>query len=315
MKRLLLLIITTTLSSLSLSAQDVEFEEFLNRARTASIHYFETFKGLIAEELRTYEYYREQGTLQESRRIRSVFVVYESPRDKSVFEYRNVFEFNGKNVARKDKDVVKLFENLAKASTRIEELARLRKEANRFDGNTSAYGMTLGQGFVLQPFYREFFEFRIAGREKLDGRDAVVVEYRQTKPTLRIKANATDEERKKEPSGISFDAFMPDNFRPTNPRVQGRLWLDAETAQLQRDEFFVTIQPAFLSQPVVTANFVYEYQASEFGILVPKKLYMFTYRLRGKSERELVKTKGSTKTFEYSRFSKPSSNIKETKIN
>ena len=300
-------------TSTSLTAQDVEIEKFLDKAYRATVHYRETFKNLIAEELRTYDYFGRNGSLEDSRKIKSIFVVYESQRDKAVLEYRNVIEFNGKDVSRKDKDVVKLFEKLAKADSRSEEYERLRKEANRFDGKSHAYGLTLGQGIVLQPFYREFFEFQIVGKEKIEGRETIVIEYKQSRPTLRIKANTTDEENKKEPSGISFDAFLPDNFRPTNPRLQGKLWLDAETAQIWRDDFFVTIQPAFLSKPVISANFLYEYQPSEFNVLLPKKLEIVGFRFTGKGDKDLTKTKAATKTFEYSKFSKPMSEVKGTK--
>lgn len=193
-------------------------------------------------------------------------------------------------------------------------MSRLIKESNRFDGKSHAYGLTLGQAVPLQPFYRPFFSFAIVGKEKIEGRDVVIVEYKQSQPTMRIKANATAEEKKQEPRGINFDAFLPNNFRPTNPRLQGKLWLDADTAQLWRDEFFVTIQPAFLSQPVVSANFLNEYQSSEFGILTPKKLWFLTYRFTGKTEQDMTRTKGGEKTFAYSKFSKPSAEIKEVKI-
>lgn len=296
------------------NAQESELETFLDKAYQATVHYRETFKNLVAQEERTLHYYRKDDTLEETRVIKSQFIVYQSPKDNSSFEYRNIFEFNGRDVARDEKDLVKLFEKLSKASSSGDEMERLRKEGNRFDGKSHAYGLTLGQGMPLQPFYRPFFSFAIVGREKIEGREVIIVEYKQTQATLRIKANATEEERKQEPRGISYDTFLPNNFRPTNPRLQGKLWLDAATAQLWRDEFFVTIQPAILSKPVVSANFINEYQASEFGILTPKKLWFMSYRFAGKSEQEMVRTKGGEKTFAYSKFSKPSAEIKDVKI-
>lgn len=292
-------------------AQAENLDSFLDKAQKATTIYRETFKNLVAEELRTYEYYRKDETLEDTRKIKSMFIVYPSTKDNSVAEYRNVIEFNGKNVARDEDDIVKFFGKLTKSSSSEEEFSRLAKEANRFDGKSHAYGLTLGQAPILQPFYRPFFEFRIVGKEKIEGRDVIIVAYKQTKSTLRIKANPTAEEIKQEPSGISFDAFLPANFRPTNPRLEGKLWLDAETAQLWRDEFSVTIQPAFLSKPVVSANFVYEYQSSEFGILLPKKLWMLTNRFAGSNEQTMVVTKAAQKTFEYTKFSQPSAEGKD----
>lgn len=314
MKNLIITFIVLLVPAMTANAQEIELEKFLDKAYRATVHYRETFKNLVAEEVRTLHYYRKDDSLEDTRVIKSQFIVYQSSKDNSSFEYRNIFEFNGKDVARDEKDIVKLFEKLSKASSSGEEMARLSKEGNRFDGKSHAYGLTLGQGVPLQPFYRPFFSFAIVGQDKIEGRDVIIVEYKQTKPTLRIKANATAEEVKQEPRGISYDTFLPNNFRPTNPRLQGKLWLDAETAQLWRNEFSVTIQPAFLSKPVVSANFIDEYQSSEFGILTPKKLWFISYRFAGKSEQDMVRTKGGEKTFAYSKFAKPSAEIKEVKI-
>lgn len=314
MNRLIFTTIILIAAVLSANAQEIELNKLLDKADLATSQYVKIFKNLVAEELRTYDYFRKDGTLEDSRKIKSIFIVYQSPKNNLVAEYRNVIEFNGKNVAREDNDIVKFFEKLAKADSSQEEVDRLRKEGNRFDGKSHSYGMTLMQVFVLNRLFRPFFEFQIVGREKIEGCEVIVVEYKQTKPTLRIKANATDEEKKQEPNGINFDVpNLPDNFRPTNPRLNGKLWLDAETAQLWRNEFSVSIQPTSFSKPVVSATFLYEYQSSEFGILLPKKLGLTSYRLTGKSENDLVKTKAAIKTFEYSKFSKPDSEIKETK--
>lgn len=314
MKRIIISIIVFLLGATATTAQNIELEPFLDKAYKTTVHYRETFKNLVAEEVRTLHYYRKDDSPEETRTIKSQFLVYQSAKDNSSIEYRNVMEFNGKDVARDEKDIVKLFEKLGKAASSIEELGRLRQEGNRFDGKSQAYGLTLWQAMPLQPFYRPFFSFAIIGHEKIEGRDVVIVEYKQSKPTLRIKVNATPEEWKQEPSGMNFDTFLPNHFRPTNPRLQGKLWLDTETAQLWRNEFEVTIQPALLSKPVVSANFKYEYQSSEFGILVPKKLWLLSYRFAGKTEADLVRTRGSEKTFAYSKFAQPASEIKDVKI-
>src|SRR6185369_12797813 len=156
--------------------------------------------------------------------------------------------------------------------------------------------------FVLNISFRPFFEFQIVGRDKMEGREVVVVAYRQTKHCPWIKANATDEERKAQPSGITFDADIPPNFRPTNPRLEGKMWLDAETAQLWRNEFSVIIQPAVLTKSVLSATLSFEYRSSEFGILLPKKMSTLSYRFEGKNDSDLTLTKAQTKTREYSKF-------------
>ena len=314
MKNCVTALLAVFLTAITVNSQPIELEPFLNKADLATSQYIRVFKNLVAEELRTYEYFRKDETLEDSRRIRSIFIVYQSPNNNLVAEYRNVIEFNGKNVARSDADIGKFFGKLANASSSNEEISRLRDEGNRFDGKSHSYGMTLAQTFVLNQYYRPFFEFRITGRELIDGHETIVVQYKQIKPTMLIKANATEVERKQEPRGISFDTELPSHFRPTNPRLQGKLWLDAETAELWRNEFSVTIQPAGFSKPHVSSNILYEYRASEYGILLPKRFSVFSYRFSGTSETDISKTKLSTKTFEYSKFTKPGSDIKDTKI-
>lgn len=255
MKKYVIALMALFHAAININAQPIELDPFLNKADLATSQYIKTFKNLIAEELRTYEYFRKDGTLEDSRKITSVFIVYQSPNNNLVAEYRNVTNFNGKNVARSDDDIVNFFGKLAKASSSDEEISRLRNEGNRFDGKSSSYGMTLAQTFVLNQYYRPFFEFKIVGREQIDGHDTIIVEYKQVKPTMLIKANATDVERKQEPRGISFDTELPSDFRPTNPRLQGRLWLDAETAELWRNEFSVAIQPAAFSKPSVSGKY------------------------------------------------------------
>ena len=313
MKKFALIIIVLLNFVFSSNAQEIELEKFLDKAYQATLEYRETFKNLVAEELRTYDYFRKDESLKDSRKIKSIFIVYQSPKNNSIAEYRNVIEFNGKNVARSDEGVIKFVEKLAKSDSSSEEFERLRKEANRFDGKSHAYGLTLGQGVPLQPFYRPFFEFQIVGKEKIEGREVVVVEYKQTKVTLRIKVNATDEELKQEPSGTSYDTFLPNNFRPTNPRVHGKLWLDAETGQIWRDEYNVTIQPTILSKPVVAFAFLFHYQSGEFRILTPNKFLIRFYRFSGKGEADLKVSKVSQNLIEYTKFIKLKTEAKEAK--
>lgn len=310
-KQILSAISIIILTSFTVNAQDIQLEQFLDKAYAATVKYKETFKNLVAEELRTTDYFKSSETIKESRKVKSVFIVYQSAKDNSITEYRNVTEFNGKNVARNDSDVVKFFEKLAKSDSADKELERLREDVHRYDGRFRAFGMTLGQGLPLQPFYREFFAFKVVGKEKMEGREALIVEYKQIKPTLRISVNATREEDKKQPSRYSFDTDLSDAFRPTNPLLEGKLWLDAETAQIWRDQFIVSINPAALSKPEVTGNWLYEYQSSQFGILVPKKLQLTSFQLKGKNDKTLSKNKTASITCEYSKFSSPDSEIKD----
>jgi hypothetical protein len=312
-KQILLALSILIFTAFTVNAQDVPLEQFLDKAYGATVRYKETFKNLVAEELRTTDFFDKNGTLDNSRKVKSIFIVYQSAKDNSISEYRNVTEYNGKNVTRDDDDVVKFFEKLANSDSSKKETERLREDGARFDGRFRAFGMTLGQGIPLQPLYREFFEFKIVGKEKIEGREVLIVEYKQTKLTSRITANPTREEKSDGSDGIEFNGEISDNFRPTNPRVQGKLWLDAETAQIWRDEYIVAIHPVTLSKPAASTNFLNEYQSSEFGILVPKKLRLESYRLKGKNDKTLFRSRKTTITCEYSKFSNANSDIKDAK--
>jgi hypothetical protein len=301
-------------TAFTVNAQDVPLEQFLDKAYGETVKYKETFKNLVAEELRTTDYFNKDETLKESRKVKSVFIVYQSAKDNSITEYRNVTEYNGKNVARDDDDVVNFFEKLTNSDSADKEHDRLRNDGFRFDGRFRCSGFTLGQGIPLQKSLREFFEFKVIGKEKVEGRDVLIVEYKQTKPTLLISVRATREELKiKPPNSGNFNTDVSDDFRPTNPRVEGKLWIDAETGQIWRDEYSVIINPATLSKPEVSSHWLNEYQSSDFGILVPKTLQFTAYQIKGKNDKTLTKNKYAATTSTYSKFTNANSEIKDAK--
>lgn len=318
MQRLSLIILTIFVFVSGVKAQAVfsqtELSRLLDKAETATRQYSETFKNLSAEENKIFEDYDKNGNVKETRRIKSNFIVYQSPRNMAVSEFRYVTEFNGNPVARKDDEVAKFFEKLAKAGTDAEEWRKIRNEGVRFDGKSMTWGITLWQA---SPFgkLRPFFEFQIVGTEKIEGRETFVIEYRQTKPTLLIKADPTEDELKKEPRGTQYNTTTPEVFHPTNPRLFGKIWLDAETAQIWRNEFKVVLNPARLSKPVVSEEIVYEYQSSEFKILVPKKFVLTTYKISGSGDKDLLVVKDRRMTFEYSKFSEIKTEIQKYEVN
>jgi hypothetical protein len=318
MQRLNLIILTIFIFVSGVKAQAVfsqtELSRLLDKSETATRQYSETFNNLSAEETKFFEDYDKNGNVKETRRIKSNFIVYQSPRNAIANEFRNVMEFNGKMVARKDEEIAKFFEKLAKAGTDAEEWRKIRNEGVRFDGRSSTWGMTLWQ---VSPFgnLRPFFEFQIIDTEKIEGRETYVVEYQQIKPTLLIKADPTEDELKKEPGGRQYNTSTPEVFRPTNPRLFGKIWLDAETAQIWRNEFKVVLNPARLSKSVVSEELIYEYQPSEFKILVPKKFVLTTYRISGSGDKDLLVVKDRRMTFEYSKFSEIKTEIQKYEVN
>ena len=290
-----------------------ELESFLKRAAAATEQYSETFKNLTAEETKTFEDYDKKGRVEAVRKIRSAFIVYQSPKNAEVNEFRNVLEVNGKNVARSDAEMEELFKKLSQEGYVAGEWQKIIRDGVRFDGKSSAWGMTLWQESPLGKL-KPFFEFTVAGKEILADRNVIVIEYRQTKPTLLIKFNPTREDWIKEPQGREYHAPVSEAFLPANPKIVGKLWLDAETGQIWRNEFKIIIAPPQLSEPLDAMALVCEYQPSEFGILVPRKFFYTFNRITGSSEINLSVVRDRTMLFEYSKFSKFKSETKDYKI-
>ena len=318
MKTFLFLLLSVLLvHSPNVSAQTdfspAELDKLFDKAEQETGVYSRKFKNLSAEEQKTIRYFRKDNSVDETREIKSVFIVYESARG-GVGEFRNVVRFNGKNVQPSDRKIANFFERLAKSDSDAEEYKRIRDEGVRYDGRLIAWGMTLRQD---SPFgaRRPFFDFKFVETEKNGGRDVVGIEYAQTKPTVLIAANPTDAEQAAQTSDSwEYNTFVSDAFRPTNPRMNGKIWLDAETAQIWRNEFKIVLNPANLSNPVVSAEFVYEYQPSDFKILVPKKFQMINYEINGKNDKKLRVSKSGEMIFEYSKFSEAKIEIQKYQI-
>ncbi|MEQ1923313.1 MAG: hypothetical protein ABL952_12475, partial [Pyrinomonadaceae bacterium] len=227
---MLVVMLSTAFAYAQTSDLSAELSSIIDRAEKASAFYTETFKNLSAEETKIFERYDKEGNIIETRRIRSVFIVYQSPFNGTTGELRNVVEFNGLPVERQNKEVAEFFEKLARSDSILDELRQIKRDGNRFDGGSSAWGMTLWQESpfdVLKPF----MEFKIVGREKIQGRETIVIEYLQTKPTLLIKFNPTTEEWRKEPTGRQYAAPVSSGLRPYNPFLKGKVWLDATTGE------------------------------------------------------------------------------------
>src|SRR5215218_8785330 len=105
MKKAIISIFTFLVLFGTLKAQDAQLENLLERAEKSTQSYVELFKNLIAEEVKTIEIFKKDGSMNDTRRIKSYFIVYQSQKDKLISEFRNVLEFNGKNVSQTDENV------------------------------------------------------------------------------------------------------------------------------------------------------------------------------------------------------------------
>ena len=301
------LVVVLVLSFQLVGAQDLkntaELDSFLEKAESQSQKYLEAFRNLSAEETKTKLYYKKSGKLKEKRVIKSLFIVYPSFHNNTIQEFRNVFEYNGRKVDAGNKTTDKLFKELAKSSSAAKEYIKIRKYGTRFDGRVSSWGITLYQPRPFSRALKGSFEFEFVGREKINERVVFVIRYKQIKPTLLITSSPSIKDRLKFRGGTEYTSPTSTHFRPTNPLMNGRLWLDAETAQIWKNEFEIVLHPKALSKPVTNVEMIYEYQQSEFGVLLPKMFLIRSYKIRGKNDVSLRINKDSETIYEYSKFS------------
>jgi hypothetical protein len=237
-------------------------KELIRSAGLRVKEYKAKFKDLTADEEQQVEEYDDTGKITRRRRVVSDLIIYQSQLDASVTaEYRNVREVDGKAVAKRDKRLVELFEKLAKAGSLKKELERISRESRRYDLNYSFYSMTLDQALPLGEKNREYFRFTHAGREQVNGREVIVVQYQQVAqvPHFTLKFS------------------LPPVLKGAEYFYRGRLWLDAETAQLWREEQELTLRHPSAPDPLVIFRYEFDYVASRFGILTPQRIAVSTY--------------------------------------
>lgn len=296
LKRILilaLLVLTSTAQSFGQQPTgprltSAELKELIQRAGLRIDEYRNKFKDLTADEEQQVEEYDGEGRLKQQRRILSDLIIYQSQLEpSSMSEYRNVRSVDGLTVAKREERLVNLFGRLARADSVKKELERINRESRRYDLDYSSYGLTLNEGLLLTENLLPSFQFTEAGREQIKGRDVIVLQYQQVahNPQITIKLS------------------LPKELKGAEPRYRGRLWLDAETAQLWREERELTLQHSTLSQPLVLMRFEFEYTGSSFGILTPQRIVFSTYN-RGRTRPDKVPELrlGGKITFQYSDF-------------
>jgi len=265
-----------------------DLKELIRRAGLGVGEYKAKFQDLTADEEQKVEEYDSEGKLKRQRRIVSDLIIYQSQLDTSLAaEYRNVREVDGVAVARREERLLNLFKRLTKAASVRKELDRISRESRRYDDRYSMYGLTLNQGLLLDESLRASFQFTDAGRERVNGRELIVIEYRQVaqNPQLTTKLS------------------LPSQLKGAEPFYRGRLWLDAETAQIRREERELTLQLSSPKQVLVYMRFEFEYVNSSFGILTPQRIVWSTYdRGRTGANKLPELLLGGKVTFEYSSF-------------
>lgn len=281
--------------------EPVNLETILTEAEKQIAVYQETFKDLLATETKTFEEYDKNGDLDEETVVESNFLVYQSAKDASrAVELRNVLKVDGKLIPDSQARADRFLGELQKSKTLEKELEKIQDEGLRYDKTLRIVGYTLFEGIVLASNLRPAFDFKLVSTENLDGREVFVVSYQQVKKSPFI----TIDEKESKESGIKadFDVNLPGALKKNDKFLRGKLWLDAQTFQIRREERQVIVQSN--NAPLVALETTFEYAPSEFGILVPKKIIFTDNRLRKVNKDNFNAVKDAKVTFDYSKFKK-----------
>jgi len=231
-----------------------DLESILQKAAYRRVEYVETFKNLTAVETRTTEVFDKNGKLDKQRKVVSDFFVYTLKNDAGVVnEYRLTREVDGKPVRKGEKQAAALFESLAKAKNSKQEFDRLREENLKYSLGYYRWGITLQPASALRADMQPAYVFELIGKEKLGGRDLIVVQYktRHVSPTT---------------------SNLLKHFSYPIIGERGRVWLDSQDFRIWRWESEHTVTDTDIIVPVVYMEDRIDYVASPYGVLVPKAI-------------------------------------------
>lgn len=282
-------------------------ETILSEAYKQTESYREAFRNLLAEETKTFEEYDKNGNVNEKTAVKSNFLVYQSGRDaKTTAELRNVIEVNGKLVPNSQKRSNDFLSELEKETTLEKELKKIQDEGAKYDKTLEVYGLTLNEGVVLNPKIRPYFDFKFLGSENYQGNDVYTVEYRQTKKSPYTVVN--EKPTVNDALGFDFKLNIPAALKNNDKFMHGKLWIDAKNFQIRREEQKLTVQA---TEPTVLLSSNFEYQSSDYGLLVPKTISVTTYELKKqKGDGRFVPVKDTTVNFDYSKFRQTNVEVK-----
>ena len=288
------------------SETPIDLQTILKKADEQTVVYQEEFKNLLAKETKTFEKYDKNGNVKKQNVVESTFVVYQSPRDKNlVSEFRNVTKVDDKPITDSEKRSEEFFAELRKNQSSANELAKIEKESLRYDKSLLISGLTLLQAPVLSENLRPYFDFQMLGTENIEGNEVYVIGYRQTKqsPFISINDSAGSSDKLK----LDFKIDLPNSVKKSDVFLQGKLWIDAKTFQLWREERELTARTA---NPVTLMKTDFVYQPSEFGILVPKQISLVENNVKNSSKKNQTIAADTKATFDYSRFNRTDVDVK-----
>lgn len=283
-----------------------ELETILNEAEKQIINYRDTFKDLLATETKTFEEFDKSGDSKKQTVVESDFLVYQSAQNANVTsELRNVVKVDGKPVPDAQARSARLSAELQKTTSVESELEKIQKEGVRYDKTLEISGSTLFEGGVLLGEVRPYFDFKMLGTENYQGNEVYLISYQQTKKSPFVIINGDDKEAS---IGFSFRLDLPGALKNSDAFLRGKLWIDAKTYQIRREERELTVQA---DTPLVVVKTDFIYQPSDYGILVPKQITLVENLIKKNKDTDQYEAVKDIKVdFEYSKFRKTNTDVK-----
>jgi hypothetical protein len=226
-------------------------------------------------------------------------------------EYRNVTKVDNKPVGNIERRAEDFFKDLLKSGSVEKELEKIQKEGSRFDRKLDIKGLTLNQAPILAAHIRPFIEFTLTGEERVEGRDAYVIDYVQKSKSPYILFD--DDERKPDRLYLIYFLDLPKRFRRNEPFLKGRLLIDRETFEVLGEQRNVLVRPENGQTPFPVMETSFSYQFSDVGALTPKKIVLTDYNIRTKGD-EFTVTIDNRATFEYTKFTRSDVEVKSGEV-
>jgi hypothetical protein len=145
------------------------------------------------------------------------------------------------------------------------------------------------------------------GRENIGGSEVFIIGYRQKSKSPYVIFN--DEQAAPDKFSLSFEVDLPGSIKEANARLSGKLWIDAYTFQLLREERELTIQPVEVNAPLTAIKTDFEYEKSNLEIVLPKKITLVDYAVKRK-DKEITAIQDMRVVFAYSKFTKSDVEVK-----
>jgi hypothetical protein len=240
-----------------------DLDQFVTRSQASVEEYRKTFRNLVAEETKNIEVFKASGEVDRRRQIVSDLLVYYTSRDGKdrTTEYRDAQSVDGQIVEKRGERALKLLTKASGASSLEKELEAINHETRRHEFTRHLRGIAIDQLALPKP--RDAFQVELVGREQIAGHDVVVLAYRQTAPI----------------PGKESTLPLPKELQNARILRRGRLWLDAQTAQLWRSVWELVVPHPDIAEPLVMIRSESSYGPSRFGILVPERV-VFDWLLR-----------------------------------